>query len=405
MLKSNLIFAAGLSLTLSGCIIIDKDSENLVDRGECTSNNPNMAIQTAVYGTGSAVAIGCSREASLTDRYLEISLKTDYSVSAGSNSFYHIGRGSISTISKYSFLEPSIKQSSFSTNDASESSSNPHKLIEVSNTKAYLIRYNKSKVWIVNPSAVNEEEYKVGELDLSAYLVSSGNTTSTATDMKDAIVVDGKLFIAMQRLRNGSQFNGFDNYDYTNSSMVAVFNIENDIEIDASPNNDNFKGITLTGRNVQTLSVFGNKIYTASRGNYSQDYGLLEAINISDYSVTPLVQGTAELGHIADTTILSATKGFILGDLSGYPIPGVYENYTYKHNIYPFNPSTGQIDAAMTDFNNTHLTDIEIGPDNYLWVLSAVNSKPGVYKVDTTGVEDNIFLQTNLNPINIAFKQ
>ncbi len=404
MNKNKALLAISISLTLSGCLSSDDNDSSISDHGDCDGANPNMAIQTAVFGTGSAVAIGCSREATLTDGYMTIADSDDYSVSTGKNSFYHIGRGSIATIAKYDFLTPSIEEWSYSTNDANESPSNPHKLIEVSDTKAYLIRYNKSKVWIVNPSAANEQDYKVGELDLSAYLASVGDTTSTATDMKDAALVNGKLFVAMQRLRNGSQSGGYDNRDYTNFSMVAVFDIETDIELDASPNDDSFKGITLAGHNVQTLNAFGDKVYVSSRGDYGQDYGLLEVIATSDYSVTTLKQGTDELGHIVDAAIISATEGFILGDLSGYPVPGVYENYTYKHKIYPFNPSTGQVEEAMTDFENIHLSDIEAGPDGYLWVLSAVDSNPGVYKVDITGVEDNIFLETNLNPVKIAFK-
>ncbi len=404
MYKYKALLAISISLILSGCLNSDDNDGSISNRGDCDGANPNMAIQTAVYNTGSSVAIGCSREATLTDGYMTVSDVSDYSVSTGKDSFYHIGRGSISKIAKYDFLTPSIEQWSYSTNDANESSSNPHKLIEISDSKAYLIRYNKSKVWIVNPSAANEQDYKIGELDLSAYLASVGETTSTATDMKDAVIVNGKLFVAMQRLRNGSQFGGFDNLDYTNFSMIAVFDIETDTEIDASPNDDNFKGITLAGHNVQTLNAFEDKIYVSSRGDYGQDYGVLEVISTSDYSVTNLKQGTDELGHVVDTAIISSTIGFILGDLSGYPVPGVYENYIYKHNIYPFNPSTGQVEDAMTDFENIHLSDIEAGPDGYLWVLSAVENNPGVYKVDITGTEDNIFLETNLNPIKIAFK-
>ena len=394
-----ILSAIGLSLALSGCLNSDDDS--ILDRGDCDTNNPNMAIQTSVYGNASAVAIGCARDATLTDGYLIDTINTDYSVSTGSNSFYHIGRSGNDKITKYDFLTPSIEEWTYSTNDIDETTSNPYKLVEISDTKAYIIRYNKSKVWIVNPSALNADDYKIGELDLSAYLVSSDTTTSTATDMNDAVVSNGKLFIAMQRLRNGSKNGAYDNYDYTNTSMIAVFDIDTDIEIDTTPEDEgNLKGIILSGHNVQSLNTFNNTIYAASRGDYWQDFGELEAIDTTDYSVKTIVNGSGDIGAIVDAAILSPSKGFILADLSGY----VGSVYTYKHKVFQFNPSTNQTSNSLTDFDDTHLSDIEAGPDGYLWIASAVNESPGIYKVDTSGIEENIFLGTNLNPNKISFK-
>ncbi len=398
MTFNKVLLSIGLITSLTGCL--DDSSDSNYVGIECSNNQLDMAIQTiSTDFTSSAVAIGCS-EGGLLDNNL-ILTESNRTVSAGSKSFYHIGKSGIDLISSYDFLLPDVENWTYSTNDANESTSNTYKLIEVSETKAYLIRYNKSKVWIVDPSALNANDFKVGELDLSAYLVSTDGTTSTATDMADAIITDGKLYIAMQRLRNGSTNDYGDVYDYTNDSMVAVFSIEDDLEIDASPNDANFKGITLLGKNIQTLNVFENTIYASSKGNYFDNFGLLESINTDTYEVNTIFAGSAEMGTIVDSAITSVNQGYILTDLS----ESIDNVYTYKHKVLPIDLSSGLAGDALTGFDNIHLTDIEVGPNNYLWILSATNSNPGVYKLDVTGNEETVFLNTNLNPHKIVFKR
>ncbi len=394
------VLSIGLITSLAGCLDDDNNDSNYVGI-ECSNSQLDMAIQTiSTDFTSSAVAIGCS-DGGLLDNNL-ISTESDRTVSAGRKSFYHIGKAGIDIISSYDFLLPDVENWSYSTNDANESTSNTYKLLEVSDTKAYLIRYNKSKVWIVDPSAMNANDFKVDELDLGAYLASTDSTTSTATDMIDAVITDGKLYIAMQRLRNGAEASwGGDAYDYTNDSMIAVFDITTDLELEASPSNTTFKGITLQGRNIHSLNVFENTIYASSKGNYFDDFGLLESINTNTFEVNTVFAGSSELGAIADSAIISATQGYILTDLS----KTIDDVYTYQHKVLPINLSTGQVDGALAGFDNIHLTDIEVGPNNYLWILSAVNSNPGVYKLDVTNNEEHVFLKTNLNPHKIAFKR
>ena len=456
MKNMKLGFVLGCSLILGGCLAESEDLLPNQREVSCSTEQLDMAIQTVASDyTSSAVAIGCS-EGGFVDGNL-VKAGSDYTVSAGSESLYHIGRNYIDTVAQYDFLMSDVENWSYSANDANESTSNPYKLIEVSNTKAYLLRYNKSKVWIVNPSALNAEDFKTGELNLSAYLANTviqvptldnddneifklddndqkiqvtdyegkpvfetidgqevakyeiiteaKNVTATATDMSDAVIVNGKLYIAMQRLRNGAtgegQYGPYDVRSYSNDSLVAVFDTETDIELEASPNDTNFKAITLTGHNIQSLNVFGNNIYAATQGDYYIDFGLLEIINTTDYSVSTLIQGTSEIGAIKDAAVVSASLGYVLTDLSGY----VGDVWTPKHKLYPFNPTTGQMDSVMSDFDNIYLTDIEAGPNGYLWVLSAVSSNPGVYKVNTAGSEANLFLETNLNPSKITFKK
>lgn len=405
MINKKIVLSLSASIFLSGCLE-DSKSSNYVGI-ECDASNLDMAIQTvAADYSSSSVAIGCS-EGGFLDGNL-IKTASDYSLSSGSESFYHIGKNYIDTISKYDFLLSDIEEWTYSTNDQSESTSNPYKIIEVSSTKAYVIRYNKSKVWIVDPSAMNEDDFKIGELDLSSYLatqtsdvdidgtLTSVTTTATQTDMSDAVISNGKLFIAMQRLRNGKTGEGsygpYDIRDYTNDSIVAIFDIETDNELDS---------VVLSGHNVQSLTVSSNSVYAASFGDYDSDYGELESINTTDYSLTTIFSGNSSIGSIKDVAVISDTEGYVLTDQS----QRIANVYTYFLNVMAFNPSTNELGNVVNDFSGRHLSDIEVGPDNYLWVASSEDRNPGVYKVDPAGVEEDLFLGTNLNATKIVFKQ
>lgn len=384
------------------------DSEPLTAE-ECTNEDNDIAIQTVADDySSSSVAIGCSTGL-ITEGYNE-ELASDYTVSAGSNSFYHLGRSYIDTISKIDFLTPSNSSWLFSTIDAEESTSNPYKLVEISENKAYLIRYNTSSVWIVDPSATSQEQFKIGELDLSAYLVSSeietesGNetVTATATDMSDAISVDGKLYIAMQRLRNGQskqgQYGEYDVRNYANDSIVAVFDVSTDTEIDTSPSDsENLNGIILNGHNVQSLAYQGNTLYAASRGNYYDDFGTLDAINLTNYEVSTVISGDENQGAISDVTITTDGNVFVMFDKSGYDDNG---EYTYLHNVAKLDGSSIE-SSIFTSY--IHLTDIEADPNGFLWISSAVSSYPGILKIDPNNYARNLFLTTTLNPSKIVF--
>jgi hypothetical protein len=397
MLKTKFSIALSASILLSGCLD-DSNSSNYVGK-ECDASSLDMAIQTvAADYSSSSVAIGCS-EGGLLDGNL-IKTASDYSLSAGTESFYHIGRNYIDTISKYDFLLPDVEEWTYSTNEQSESTSNPYKIIEVSESKAYVIRYNTSEVWVVDPSAFNEADFKKGGLDLSNYLAtqtSNGETTTaTQTDMSDAVIANGKLFVAMQRLRNGNtgegSFGPYDIRDYTNDSIVAIFDIADDTEIDS---------VVLNGHNVQSLTAFNGKVYAASFGDYDADYGELESIDTTDYTLTTVLTGSSSIGSISDFVVASDTQGFVLTDQS----QTIANVYTYILSVFNFDPSTNELGNVVNDFSARHLTDIEIGPNNSLWIASSENSNPGVYKVDPSGINEDVFLGTNLNATKIVFKQ
>ncbi|WP_283789674.1 hypothetical protein QNI23_004080 [Bermanella sp. WJH001] len=374
------------------------------DKGtpSCEIDQIDIAVQTVAPDySSSAVALACSEEAGIIDNLLEKS-DSDYTISAGSDRFYHIGKSGIDTIAQYNYDTYSLQNWQYSTNaDNEEGSSNPYKILEVSNNKAFIIRYNKPQVWVVNPSATSAEDFYVNSLDLTNYLGTyevtneSEETTTvneTTVNVADAIIVNNKLFIAMQRI--GA------NYNYANDSKVAIFNVETLTEINTE-NTTGENAITLNGHNVQALSSTDNYVYVASRGNYGNDYGQLEKISLNDYTLSTVLEGSADLGHISNVQSISDTQLYVLGNYSGY---NSESEYVYQYNLLQVNAQTKEIKENISAFKGDNIADIALADDNNLWIASGNKSKPGIYEIDTTNNRQLTFIPTNLNPSSIIFK-
>ncbi|AZQ83228.1 cadherin repeat domain-containing protein [Colwellia sp. Arc7-635] len=324
---------------------------------------------------------------------------SDYTVRSYQQDVYHIGRFNIDTVSKYNADALDTAVWTYTTQDTADSSSrNPYDIISVSDTKAYILRYGSSKVWIVNPQATSADDFKTGELNLEAY-VPDDNTNDTPRPSSGTIV-DGKLFIALQRLS--------DSYA-PNTAYVAVFDIETDEELETNANSDDtVKGIPLTGLNPLNNSVVSKDgvVYVTTRNSYSStDLTLsrVEAITASDYSLRTVL--TAE--DITDNTAAFIGSSVIVSETKGYFVAGevFYSPYRELSTVYTFNPTTGVIaDEVVAETGTEQISHINLDAANYLWMSISNPENPGLDIVDTeTNTKELPRLTTELNPTAIAF--
>ena len=289
-------------------------------------------------------------------------------------------------VTKFSVDAPATPIWQFSTEGMTESNSNPYNIVFVNSTKAYLIRYGSPKVWIINPSATVESEFKIGELDLSAYSNCDGNP-----EMANGIIVDGKLFIVMQRLCN---------WVPNASAYIAVFDVNTDTEINTGQGGS-LKGIKLDVSNpVAKLKYYNNYIYVAGAdgtlfGANNPIIGGIQKINTTTYVADPnIIEGHTQ---ITGLEILSDTKGYFIQ----------YQAWA-NNSLKTFNPQTGVVTpgnvANIGDTGDENLQDIIIDADGLLWLADGSLIDPGVYIIDPatdTIQEGPIF--TNLNPLEISF--
>ncbi|MDV2078207.1 hypothetical protein [Marinobacter xestospongiae] len=313
---------------------------------------------------------------------------SDIGVTARGQHYYRFGRFNIDTLQKVDVANPAQEIWQFSTLSAGDTaSSNPYALVFVNDTKAYLLRYNTSEAWIVNPSATSEDEFFSGEtLDLSGYLP---DNTQGAPNMASGVVVDGKLFITLQRLDS--------EYDPTNTAYVAVFDTDTDTEIDTGMGENGLKGIPLIGRNpggIQYHEDLG--ILVKNTGSYdTKEQTGVDRIDPETFAIEPLIADADTDDLLSDLVIVSDTQGYVLS----------YAGWK-DTTLQSFNPSAATIEfTTVASYAGGDYRDIELSPEGNLWLADATANNPGVRILATADNSEQAFIQTTLLPTGVAFTE
>lgn len=357
----------------------------------------NAVVQTIAPDFLSSEVVFMDGQTQQVSNAFYVKAKSDYTIDTYQSSIYHIGRFSADTIDKYDTANPDAQIWTHSTQDAEDSDSrNPYALISLNDTKAYLLRYGSDKVWIVNPQEQQLENFKIGEIDLSAYIL-TGNTNGTPRPSA-ATIVDGKLYIAMQRL---SDFWAPD------TAYIAVFDTTTDEEIETNANADDaLKGIPLAGMNPIENSVISanGKIYVTTSG---QSFPLelstsqIEEINLTDYSVRSILTAA----DITDNSTFVIKGSVVVSEEKGYFYTSAWADSVESSTLYEFNPTTGDIVTTDVGGNGTEtISYVTLDKSNILWVSIANSTNPGVDLIVTeTNEKTGVRLSTVLNPKDIRF--
>lgn len=381
IIKSNIVFKYLLYFTLTLLSLV----------------NPAFSSQTAVvattapdYSSGAISTIPVINTGNVQNNILPG--VSDQTVVSHGGFFYRLNRKE-GSIAKFNITSPSTPVWNFSTEGYDEGS-NPHDMVFVRDSKAYVIRYGSTKAWIVNPLAKTFEGFKTGELDLSAYADADG-----VPDMQAAVIADGKLFILMQRLENWAP---------SNTGYVAVFDAATDQEIDTGMDMENGrKGIPLSVRNPISIQYLAenNTIYIDAAGSYpgygnpDLEYtGGIVSLSPKMYA-TRLIKddGTADdhpYGAFSGLSIISPSKGYFVGYM------GWGDN-----NLYPFNPLTGAVADAVPAFMGKNIAGMEnttaYDSEGRLWICNGTDARVDILNVANESIIESI--STQLNPAKVVF--
>ncbi|MEJ2038039.1 MAG: hypothetical protein P8X55_03795 [Desulfosarcinaceae bacterium] len=321
---------------------------------------------------------------------------SDITVAAHGRYFYRIERYMADNVAKFDIEAPDTPVWQFSTLDAGDSATgNPYDLIFVSDQKAYLLRYGKDTAWIVNPSASAEDDFKLGELDLSAYADPDG-----IPEMNNGVIVDGKLFITLQRLDRD------DGYTPVNDGYVAVFDTATDAELDTDTfNTEDLNGIVLPIKNpggIQYLASNG-MIYIQGTGDYGSSWsgrdpeysGGIVRLDPDTYAVEMIVDDGPPYGNISGISMISEQKGYFVG----------YAGWG-DNTLYMFNPANGVVDGpANTYLQNKSIAGMEAGAyadqNQMLWVCNQTDAEVVILDTADNSIDERV--STNLNPSRVVF--
>ncbi len=322
--------------------------------------------------------------------------KSDITVASYGDFFYKIGRYNIDTIAKFRISDPTHPLWECSTIDSSEniSSSNPHAIVFISPTKAYLLRYGSTKAWIINPSATSCSNLKIGTLDLSAYADSDG-----LPEMTSGVVVNDKVFVVLQRLDR-------DNGWARNTAYVAVFNATTDQEIDTNSSTSGLKGIELPIKDPSSIQYVEGKIYVQGAGKFPSSWsgtpgeytGGIISIDPNTYQTQMIVDDgndtTHPYGNISGMIIVNSQKGYFVG----------YHGWG-NNTLYSFNPTNGTVYGAVPGLDGINIAGMENGGAvdmlNRAWITDATNHRMVI--LNTNDNSQNATVDTNLNPQKIVF--
>lgn len=370
------------------------------------SNTPTVVLETdqlAVVATASSDFTSGAHAVFSTESPFDSSdnhLPTisDLSVACHSDHFYRIERFNADNITRFAFSAPSVPLYQYSTmeSDGTDTqSSNPYDLIFASDTKAYLLRYGSNTAWIVNPTAETEAEFKIGELDLSAYAVDANNVASMSSAVIDA---NGYLYITLERQQNFTP----------QEAYVAVFDTTTDTEIDVDSAANGLKGVPLGVKNPSDIeySADNGLIYVSAFGAFSPPIysgGILSIDPANNFSSRLVIDDgdatTHPYGQISDMEIVSATLGYFVG----------YAGWQ-DESLYRFDPSTGLVESdsegtptPVANVSGNNIGGLSQDADGQLWVSIRDAEAPGIKLLNATDgsvVED--LLPTALNPGKVA---
>lgn len=261
----------GLQREANGFVRIDLDTGLLVDEIVATELVPSGVefINVSDGGSTTSMAFAATRAADYgsyrTDR---ISLTegnivngsypataSDTVITTYGSDLYQIGRFGTDTITRFDPIDTSAFDYQYSVNkDGEEGSANPQAIAFLNDTKAYLTRYGSNSMWIINPSATNEQDFFVGEIDFSAY-------DDDVPNMTDAMILGDRLFVLLERL---------EGFNPTKVAYLAVIDTNTDTEILTNQGSDGLAGIELNVVNPTALQYNSEtgEIYVVGRGKY-----------------------------------------------------------------------------------------------------------------------------------------
>ncbi|MEE9319862.1 MAG: hypothetical protein V3U76_05390 [Granulosicoccus sp.] len=344
------------------------------------------ATHSADYTSGRTDTLSLSGGISVTGSYAATT--SDITVDTDGKSLYEIGRFGLDSITK---LDPGNTANviyQYSVN-GDETSANPYDIAFVGDSLAYIARYGSSKVWVVNPSAASEEDFKIGELDLAAYDADVPNVSAV-------MIVEDRLFILMEALTG---------FDADKPGYIAVFDTASNTEIDTGQGVAGLKGIALETINPTALqyNATSDEVIVIGRGNFFENEtvagdpytGGIEVIDGRSYENSLLLDDGSNdenEGFFVNGLIVSLERGYVV----------TYKNFL--STLRSFNPVTGLLDEEpVATLVDKEITSLAEGPTGKIWV-GVGGDNPGFVLVDPVdnSISDEV-VRTELIPVNVVF--
>ena len=238
--------------------------------------------------------------------------------------------------------------------------SNPHDVAVVGPHKAYVTRFDRPELWIVDPGAASCAGFFLGQVDLGSYADSDG-----LPEMDQMTLVADRLFVSLERLDRARDFAP------AGKSLLAVIDTTTDTIVGT---------VTLSGGNAfgETAGLVHEprtgKLVVAEAGNIFRtgDGGLERvdpfALRAEGFFVTENDLG----GNVTDFVLVSQTKGY-----------AVVIDDALRNVLLAFDPSRHAVTRRLL-VRREFLPEIDLAPDGTLWLADRGLPAPGIRIFDVT---------------------
>jgi hypothetical protein len=260
--------------------------------------------------------------------------------------------------------------------------SNPHDIVAVAPDKAYVTRYGRAELWVVDPSASSCDRFRRGAIDLSAFADADG-----LPEMSQMVLAEGRVFVSVQRL---DRTRGFAP---TGPSRLVVIDPASDTVLES---------IRLTGANafgdasgIAREPGSGRLVVGTPGDIYRVGDGGLERVD----PVTLTAEGRFFVtedtlgGNVTDFVLVSPGKAY-----------AVVQTGDLRNRLVAFDPG-GATPPREVLVREGFLPDIVLGPDGLLWVADMSQPAPGLRRVDpqTDRLLPPRVIDLGLPPFSIGF--
>lgn len=226
---------------------------------------------------------------------------------------------------------------------------NPNDIAVLSPTRAYVTRYERRELWIVNPST----GAKTGEIDLGAFADADG-----IPEMDRIAVVGPLAFVSLQRVdRNGG-------FVPTDTALVAVIDTRTDQVVDCDPAAPGVQAIHLPRTNPVTDFAFDrttSRLLLGCAGFYGALDGGIVAIDAASLTSSEVLATDAQLGgDCNDLVWLSPTQAYV-----------IVSTPSFVTKLVRWNPESGAVGPTLFDPGAFWLSDVESDGAGELWLCDS----------------------------------
>ena len=285
-------------------------------------------ITTTDYSSGSFSSLDLSTNTATRDH---LTIHSDAVVRTYRDKVYilnRLGQDNVIVLSRSDLKTPLTQ---YSTGNGS----NPHDMAFVSEEKAYISRYERTQLLIVNPVTGDS----LGAVDLLGFADADG-----LPEISQLALYGDHLFVACQRL---DRDNGFVP---TGVSVIAVVDVMTDQVVDVDVNTAGVQGIVMASKNPAGAVQRGSKWFLSAVNTFGDlTDGGIEVIDLANLRSEGVVLGEMALGGnlsslamvsddegyvvVLDASFVNAVKRFGLGSVSS-PLDGLSGGFVPSLGVF-----------------------------------------------------------------------